>query len=155
MAVERRDPVPAGRYSVLVLPEEEPRWRAWVEAHAATVHPIMSVPKQRLASNTAVFSTTWMGDIIQDYAGSAVLFRVSSPTRWVGLGLPTIETRSDAAWLKEERESLVCYWVWTSSGPQVECSEQGPERIGIVSTIGPWLLAGFLGYAAIQALKGK
>jgi hypothetical protein len=146
MAIERRDPVPAGRYSVFILPEEEPRWKAWLAEHAATVRPIMSVPQQRLASNTPIFATTWMGDMIQDYAGSEVLFRISAPTPWVQLGLPTIETRSDAEWLAEVRKSLVCYWVWTASGPIVECSDKGPERIGIVSTIGPWVLAGFLGY---------
>jgi hypothetical protein len=146
MAVERRDPVPAGRYSLFLKPDEEQRWRDWINAHPA-VKPLISVPHQKVASNTAVFSITWMGDVIQHYAGSSVLFELSAPTPWVGLGLPTIEsTRTKEEWLKDERDNLLCYWAWTDAGPAVVCDEKGPQRSSLLGTVAPWLLAGFLGY---------
>lgn len=149
MALERRDPVPAGRYSVFILPAEEARWIAWIAANRATVKPVLSVPKQRVGSSAAPFATTWMGDIIQDYAGSAVLFDVTAPTPWVGLGLPTIETRTKEAWLLEERENLSCFWIWTESGPSISCTPEGPARIDLFTTLAPWVLAGLLGWAFI------
>lgn len=147
MALERRNPVPAGRYSVFILPDEEPRWIAWLATNQATVRPVMSVPKQRVSSSAAPFATTWLGDIIQNYAGSAVLFDVMAPTPWADLGLPTIETRTREAWLLEERENLSCFWIWTEAGPSISCTPEGPARVNVFTTVAPWALAALLGVA--------
>jgi hypothetical protein len=146
MANERRDPVPAGRYSLFLKPEEEQRWRDWLNAHSDTVKPLRSVPHQKVRSNTAIFSITWMGDVIQDYAGSSVLFELAAPTPWVGLGLPTIETGDPDAWVKAERDGLLCYWAWTTAGPQVICDPKGPEQVSVIKSVAPWALAAFLGW---------
>ena len=146
MAVERSDPVPAGRYSLFLNPHEEQQFREWIGKHN-TVKPLLSVPKEKVASNTAVFSITWMGDVIKNYAGSSVLFELTAPTPWVGIGLPTIESdRSADAWLKEERDNLLCYWAWTDAGPSVVCDPKGPQRSSLFGGVAPWLLAGFLGW---------
>lgn len=149
--IERRDPVPPGRYSVFINPGEDARWRAWTVEHAASVKPLASLPFTRLASSSAPFSTTWTGEIVENYAGSLVLFELTAATPWVGLGLPTIETRAVSQWVADERKSLVCYWVWTESGPEVVCDSKGPGRVAMPFVgLAPWVLAGFLGWAFLN-----
>lgn len=155
MAFERRDPLPAGRYAIFILQKEEARWAAWLAEYRDSVKLVVSVPKREAASNTAVFSITFTGDIIQNYRGRAELFDVLSPTPWVGLGFPDIETGTSVqAFTKREIEpGVTCYWVWTTSGPEVVCDDKGPDRISVVTTIAPWLLAAFLGWAFISVKK--
>lgn len=134
MAIERRDPVPPGRYSVFVLTKEEPLWHAWLAEHRGAVRALMSVPKN---------GGDWSN-------GTATLFEVDSPVKWVGLGLPDIITASPQEWLRDERGQNTCYWVWTEAGPTVVCDESGPARISIVSTLAPWAIAAFLGYVFVS-----
>lgn len=97
MALERRDPVPPGRYSVFVNADEAEDFSEWLDDNAGNVHVIATVDKLRLADDTdailaPVFSTTWRGQIIEHRVGSVVLFDIFADTPWVNLGLPTIET---------------------------------------------------------------
>jgi len=93
VALERRDPLPPGRYWIYVLEDELEDWSEWSRAHAATVHVVASEQKTKLAPFTpAVFATRWDGSIIMDGAGAWFLFDVSAPTPWVGFGFPTIVT---------------------------------------------------------------
>lgn len=70
MAVERRDPVPPGRYWVWLMPEDTARWTSWTRAHAGKV-------------STRVTE----GD---PDSGYHVVFDVIAPVPWVGFGFPTI-----------------------------------------------------------------
>jgi hypothetical protein len=156
MALERRDPLPKGRYSFFVTPTEQGRWDAWLAAHPG-VKVIYAIPQKALDSNTAVFATTWTGDILQSYAGATFLFEVFTPIPWVGFGFPDIVTISNAAWLKAERDSLTCYWVWTDAGPSIVCDDKGPASISMteaaaraIGTFAPWVLAGFFGWLIIN-----
>lgn len=93
MAVERRDPLPPGRYWVYVLEDELVRWDEWARDHSATVHVVSSERKKKLSSYTpALFVTRPDLSIIMDEAGAWFLFDVSAPTPWVGFGFPTIVT---------------------------------------------------------------
>jgi hypothetical protein len=155
MPLERRDPVPPGRYSIFILPTENETWARWVSSHPLEVRVVVSVPRQTLASNTPVFATTWLGDILQNYAGSSVLFDVVSPVPWAGLGYPSIETGvSGAAFVTREHGTggIGCYWVWTESGPQVVCDETGPARVSPGLALAPWLIGLGLGLYAIKRL---
>lgn len=106
MALERRDPLPPGRYAIFINDDEVPRWSAWVVAHPS-VKPIASIQKRAVGGSelTAIFHTDTDGNIIWENVGSSVLFEVTAPTPWVGLGLPSIEPRSVEAWAKEENEN--------------------------------------------------
>jgi hypothetical protein len=105
MAFERRDPVPAGTYSVFVLESELPKWQAWVTANIATVH-VRGAISQRVAPNgLPVFAVDTDFNIIWTRIGTAFFFDITAPTPWVGLGLPDIETRSIDAWRREKTEN--------------------------------------------------
>lgn len=106
MALERRDPVPAGRYSVFIRDAEEPRWQAWTAANP-TVRVVASVQKRAVGGGelSAIFHVDTDGNIIWENVGSSLLFDLTAPTPWVGLGFPTIENRPLEAWAKEETEN--------------------------------------------------
>jgi hypothetical protein len=91
MALERRDPLPAGRYSIFLLPGDSASWSAWTSRYRSTVRVVATVDKRE-------------GFITDTYMGSSIVFTVTAPTPWVGLGLPTIETRPIAEWQAEEME---------------------------------------------------
>lgn len=93
MAMERRDPVPKGRYWLFLLEGEEETWGEWVTDHAATVRVVATERKTKLSPwRPAIFSTRPDLSIIMEEGGSWVLFDVLAPTPWVGLGFPTIVT---------------------------------------------------------------
>lgn len=141
MALERRDPLPIGRYSVFILPKEASTWSEWIKRHGSSVKVIAVVDHTKLASSTPIFSANLELELIKDYAGSSVLFDVTAPTAWVGLGLPTIENVSIESWTASERPT-----------PSVE-----PDVFDEVKSI--LLLGGALYFGAVLALhalsKGK
>jgi hypothetical protein len=109
MTVERRDPVPPGRYSALVQASEGAAWHRWLTANP-TVRVVAQVDKRALSSTVPVFATRWDGTIVQDLIATAVLFDVAVPTPWVGFGFPTVEKtdgvpRSIASWVAEQTEN--------------------------------------------------
>lgn len=91
MAMERRDPLPPGRYSVFIPVADGSRWKDWTAEHRATVRTVAAVPQKALVSNHPIFATDLEGNIIENLVGTAVLFDVSASTPWVGLGFPDIE----------------------------------------------------------------
>ncbi|HEY3493839.1 MAG TPA: hypothetical protein VGK73_04105 [Polyangiaceae bacterium] len=134
MAVERRDPVPPGRYSLFVSVAEGQDFGDWVREHG--VHVLASIPKKALASNTPVFATTWDGDIIENLVGSAVLFDLTAATPWVGLGLPTIETGlSVEAFRARETENPEFI-----PGPEPMDELKGIVMLGVAAYLGGILL---------------
>lgn len=93
MAVERKDPVPPGRYWLFLLEGEEEKWQDWVHEHAASVRVVATERKEKLAAyRPAIFATRPDLSIIMEEGGEWVLFDVLAPTPWVGLGFPTIVT---------------------------------------------------------------
>lgn len=93
MAVERREPLPAGRYWIYILEDELEDWDEWAEDNALTVHVVASERKTKLPSHApAVMVTRPDLSIIMEAAGAWFLFDVLSPTPWVGFGFPTIVT---------------------------------------------------------------
>lgn len=93
MAVERRDPLPAGRYWTFVLEDELGDWQRWVSSQVPLVHVVAAERKSALAPFLpAVFATRPDGSIIMDAKGAWFLFDVKAPVPWVGFGFPTIVT---------------------------------------------------------------
>lgn len=97
MAVERRDPLPAGRYSIFINADEGARFAEWRKANAATVKVVSTIDRRALETTLPGFATRWDGTIIESLVGTSILFDVSAPTPWVGLGFPTIEQRPSGA----------------------------------------------------------
>lgn len=143
MAVERRDPVPPGRYWVFILPDEEETWARWVQAHANTVQVVGVERKEKLEPYVpAIFATRPDMSIIMVDGGAWVLFDILAPTPWVGLGFPTIESTGSV-----------------TQSSQVEQGEVPPQGAGpgdfaakLIMGAAPWALAAFLGVVALKRL---
>ena len=97
MAVERRDPVPPGRYWVFVKKDELDQWQAWLSGSAGKVKVVASETQMRspdgwiwAATPEAMLPGT--DGIIRESGGEWILFDVVSPYPWVKLGFPTIVT---------------------------------------------------------------
>jgi hypothetical protein len=91
MAMERRDPLPPGRYWLFLMPSEIGRWREWTETHRGVVKTVLVEPQLALAPHVpAIFATRPDLSIIREQAGDYVVFDVLSPVPWVGFGFPTI-----------------------------------------------------------------
>lgn len=156
MALERRDPLPPGRYSFFVRADEEQAWSEWLREHRGSVSLLVSVPKKVVTSRSPLFSVTFTGEIIRDYAGRAELFDVLAPTPWFGSGYPDIEsaTMPKAFARRELDPGLYCYWVWTTAGPEVVCDDQAPERVELGGAMSA-LAIGLIGFGALLALTGR
>lgn len=90
MALERRDPVPPGRYHVYISVGDAPRWNAWLKEHKGRVVVVSTEAQTELVDNNAFFSTSLFGETLTRHAGDWILFDVKSPVPWVNIGLPTI-----------------------------------------------------------------
>lgn len=97
-AIERRDPLPAGRYWVYIDDEEVDAWQDWVSKSDGKVKTLIMEPQKEVARwLPAVFATrpelfilqSITGPIIQSVAGYWVLFDVLTPVIWIGFGYPT------------------------------------------------------------------
>lgn len=91
MAVERRDPVPPGRYWIFLKKEEMSVWADWTKLHSGAVKVVAS-ETQFVTPEGFIWAATPTGDIIKDAHGEWVLFDVVAPVPWVGFGFPTIVT---------------------------------------------------------------
>lgn len=106
MALERRDPVPPGRYSVFIDADRTDAWAAWVRSHGVKV--LQSIPRYELvAPGSFVWSMTLTFEPIKKLAGIMVLFELSKPTPWVNIGLPTIESGAVSSEFKAEHTDAV------------------------------------------------
>jgi len=139
MAVERRDPLPPGRYSAFILPKETAEWTAWVAQHRDTVRVEATIDQRTIGGSeeTAMFHADLDLKLITESGGSAVLFTVSAPTPWGGFGFPTIETRASTEWQKENSET---------SGPAVNTPLEQIRNLvlfaGVVYLAAAWLKKG-------------
>jgi hypothetical protein len=88
--MERRSPLPVGRYWIYIDVAEVPRWQAWVSQHTGKVKVIVTEGQQAMATwLPAIFVTRWDLDIVKSTVGYWILFAVLSPVPWVGFGYPT------------------------------------------------------------------
>lgn len=94
MAVERRDPVPPGRYWVFLKKDESAQWQQWVTANKGKVQTVLVESSLAVDRDMpAVFVTRPDLDIIMDRVGDYVVFDVKELVPWIGLGFPTIVTK--------------------------------------------------------------
>lgn len=114
MAIERRNPVPPGTYSLFLNTADIPVWQAWLTRNTGKVFQNSSIDKYVLEdasadSSRGIFSWgalfSFDGDLkpIKKLVGADVFFTVKSPVEWVGIGLPNIE-KSVGDWVKESTE---------------------------------------------------
>lgn len=88
--MERRDPLPAGRYWIYIDDSEVTRWKEWVSASEGRVKVVVTEAQKAISSwIPAVFATRWDLSIITSIEGYWILFDVLSPIKWVGFGYPT------------------------------------------------------------------
>ena len=88
--MERRDPLPKGRYWVYIDDSETGTWGDWQAEHQDSVSTIATEPQQAIYRwLPAIFQTRWDLDIITHTEGYWILFDVKTPVAWVGLGYPT------------------------------------------------------------------
>jgi len=93
VALERRDPLPPGRYWIFLKKDESERWRKWVDE--SPVVPRYSESMSALGRAPAVFQTRWDLDPIMQHVGDYVVFDVIRPTPWIGFGYPTIVSQGE------------------------------------------------------------
>lgn len=89
MAIERRDPLPPGRYWVFLYLAELETWQAWVSRNFPRV-TVRASELQTVTPDNPLWGVTPSGAIIKDPAGEVVLFDVAEPVPWIGIGFPTI-----------------------------------------------------------------
>lgn len=96
MAVERRDPVPPGRYWIFLMKDETEAWRAWTELHRNAVKVVLTEPQLGLDPHqSAIFATRPDLSIIKEHVGDYVVFDVLAPVPWIGFGFPTIVPKGE------------------------------------------------------------
>lgn len=78
-AVQRANPLPAGRYWVDVFATDSPDFSSWLAANRSTVSIVST---EHFDANAGGPARDW------------VLFQVSAPTPWSGPGFPTIADAS-------------------------------------------------------------
>lgn len=157
MALERRDPLPPGRYSFFVQVSDGAAWKKWTKEHSSTVKTVAAVPQKALASNNPLFATDLDGNIIQDLVGTLVLFDVTMDTPWVGLGFPDIEPgpqtiEAAREWAGGHQESK---YIPPPGGQYGTIGEFGSDVLGQVKSL--LLLGGaiYLAGAWLSRSKGK
>lgn len=145
MAVERRDPVPPGRYYAFVDEDKAEHWSDWVAEYKDRVR-VVAMEAQTLTPNVPVWATTPTGEIIKAYAGDWVLFDVLSPVPWVNIGLPTIVTDMR---VKSTRDVYQLPPPGSDEGP-LDQMAQSVQLLITLATVGGVLL---LGNAVLQGFK--
>lgn len=140
--MERRDPLPAGRYWVYIDQSEVDRWQAWVTASAGKVKVVATEQQKAMARWVpAVFLTRWDLSIIQSVVGEWILFDVLEPTKWVGFGYPTtvidpkVRSATDIA---------------TAPAPAPDTNPFGDALVGLLGDARFILLGGFTLYVGLQ-----
>jgi hypothetical protein len=89
MAVEKRDPLPPGRYWVTLHPEEIETWYAWVERNRPNVH-VINNEVQTVTPDSFIWAVTPFGEVIKEAKAYWIVFEVKAPVAWIGFGYPTI-----------------------------------------------------------------
>lgn len=84
MTIERRNPLPIGRYWIDIFDSGNAAWQGWLASNASTVR--VESTQDFDASGTSVLNTTAP-------ARRFIIFVTTAPTPWppnMGIGLPTI-----------------------------------------------------------------
>jgi hypothetical protein len=95
--MERRDPVPPGRYWIVLKRDELPQWREWEISNSSKVS-VVATESQFVSPDGWLWASRpeailpGTDGIIKTIAAEWVLFDVKAPVKWVGIGLPTIVT---------------------------------------------------------------
>ena len=88
--LERRDPLPTGRYWVYLDDSEGDAWLAWVKSTGGAVKTLVMEEQRSVARwIPVIFLIRPDWTIIESTEGFWVLFDVLSPVKWGGFGLPT------------------------------------------------------------------
>lgn len=83
MAVERKDPLPVGRYWVVVFERDNAKWDQWIKQ--------FSPDRVKVRATAGLDPAGVLGNLLGSAApGYWVQFDVVQPTPWVGIGYPTI-----------------------------------------------------------------
>jgi hypothetical protein len=149
MALERRDPVPPGRYHVYVSVDDAPRWSAWTKEHKGKI-AVLSTEAQTTTPNNPFFGTTLFGETIKEHAGDFIVFDVKSPVPWVNIGLPTIVAPADM----NKRSTSEFFQVpepEPDSGP-LESLSQGVDTM---VTLVKWGVGGALAFTVLRVVLGR
>lgn len=149
MALERRNPVPVGRYHAFISVEDAPRWSAWMKEHKGKIL-VISTEAQTTTDNNPFFATTLFGDTIKEHAGDWVLFDVKEPVPWVNIGLPTIVTQAEMG-KRTTNEFFKVPEPQPDSGP-LESLSQGVDTL--VTTV-KWGVGVALAIAVARAVLDK
>lgn len=89
-ALEKRDPLPRGRYWVYLDDSELEHWQQWVSGSGGAVKTIVTEEQRTVARFLPIIfliRPDWT--LIESVAGYWVLFDVLEPVKWVGFGYPT------------------------------------------------------------------
>lgn len=97
MALERKSPLPIGRYYIYIGVDDAPRWNAWQKEHKGKIVVVSTEAQTELVSNNPFFATSLFGETLTKHSGDWILFDVKSPVPWVNIGLPTIVRKDEMA----------------------------------------------------------
>lgn len=149
MALERRDPVPPGRYHVYVSVEDASRWNTWAKEHKGKIQ-VVSTEAQTTTDNNPFFATTLFGETIKKHAGDWILFDVKTPVPWVNIGLPTIVSQSEM-----DKRSTADFYQAPEPVPDRGPLESLSEGVDTLTTAVKWGVGGFLAITVLRAVLGK
>lgn len=90
MAQERRDPLPIGRYWVVVFERDDAKWNQWIKQ--------FSPAYVQVRASAGLDPAGVLGNLLGSAApGYFVQFDVVKPVPWVGIGFPTIVPTNEPA----------------------------------------------------------
>lgn len=121
MAVEKRNPLPAGTYLIVVQTIHLDAFRQWLDRNRATVEVLETKP--------VVESDSGMPGVeVSTPVGAWFGFRVSKPTQWEGPGWPDIAT--EALWKEYGGILDRSAWQWTAEQTAQDIADAAP-KIGL------------------------
>jgi hypothetical protein len=125
MAVEKRNPLPAGAYLIVVQTMHLDAFREWLDRNRATVEVLETKPVVESTS-------TAPGVEVSTPVGAWFGFRVSKPTQWEGPGWPDIATEQ----LWKEYGGILdrSAWQWTAEQTAQDIADAAPKiGLGLVA----------------------
>lgn len=125
MALERRNPVPVGRYWVDVQEKDNSTWHDWLMLHKDVVIVLKSEPYSDNA--------TWW-----------YLFEVNQPVEWKGPGFPTIDEGAQS--IDDTGTKIPTYGEELSKELDDIVDKAGTG----IAMIGAVLAAGVIGYVLLK-----
>jgi hypothetical protein len=139
MAVERRDPVPIGRYWIFLKTDELDAWQTWVHDNAGKVFVVSSETQITIPDGGILWATRPDASIIKDAQGEWILFDVRQPVKWIGFGFPTIVTDPNVRSSSD---------VMTAPAP-----ETGGDVVSVLESVKSLVTLGVFAFVGIQLFK--